>query len=87
MRPHKYFVCLNDHSHVFAVVKGQAAARRITGGRRSYWAFRTQLDAEEFASWWTYEAPLRAAAWKADFEKRQAERRARLAKIGVRPLF
>ena len=69
------------------MVKGQAAARRITGGRRSYWAFRSQLAAEEFASWWTYEAPKREAAWKAAFDKQQAERRAKLAEIGVTPLF
>lgn len=84
MRPHKYFVCLNDHSQIIAVVKGQAAARRITGGRRSYWAFRHQLDAEEFAAWWLYEAPLREAAWKADFDRRQAERRAKLETMGIK---
>lgn len=87
MRPHKYFVCLDDHGAIFAVVKGQAAARRVTGGRRSYWAFKRQVDAEEFAAWWTYDAPLREAAWKADFDRRQTERLERLASLGVRPLL
>ncbi|WP_152658737.1 hypothetical protein [Devosia chinhatensis] len=86
MRPHKYFVCVNELSEIFAVVKGQAAARKLCAGRRSYWSFRSELDAQEFASWWTYEAPLRAAAWKADFDRREAERRAALKAVGVRPL-
>lgn len=82
MRPRRYFVLLN-HERAFAVVEGQAAARAASGGTRSYKSFKTELDAQEYASWWNYEAPLRAEARRAAFEKFAAERRAKLKPLGI----
>lgn len=87
MRPPKYYVCYNEHGQIIGVHKGTAAAIRACGGRRSYWSFQSRMAAEEFAAWWTYEAPLRAAAWKADIDRQHAERRKRLAAVAPPPMI
>lgn len=83
MRPHRFFACRNDLGEFTIVLKGQAAARAYSGGTRSYVSFRTQIEAEEYAAWWNYEAPQRAAEWKAAFDKQMAQRKERWAKLGA----
>lgn len=71
MRPRKYFVLFN-HSGIFAIVEGQAAARRLSD---SYASFKTLLEAEEYAAWWTYDRDVRKERELAAVNARIAFRR------------
>lgn len=57
MRPLMFYACFAE-GLVFGVFEGATAARRACGGRRTYRAFSSRLDAEEYAAWWNYAATL-----------------------------
>lgn len=58
MRPRAFYVCFANGS-VVGITHGAMAARALLGGHRAYKSFKSQLDAEEFAMWWDYDAPNR----------------------------
>lgn len=78
MRPRAYYATYGDLGHIIGVFHGAAAARAATGGRRTYKAFKTQLDAEEWAAWFEHERDKRKAAFAALTRARLLEREQRL---------